>query len=750
MIVDQTQLAAALPGYTLGDEIGAGSFGLVVAGWHRRLQRDVAIKVVSAGWRSPGQARPVAAEGRILASLDHPHIVRVYDHVESGDLHLIVMEMLAGGTLTRRTPRLGHREACAVGLAVADALSAEHDRGVLHRDIKPDNVLFDGAGLPKVVDFGIAKLIRGSAATASRVFGTPMFMAPEQFLAGRLGPYTDLYALGVMLYLLMAGHVPFEDADVGPAGTSAGPLPSRYRDRHLLGDRPPAPVGVPDAVADVIPRSLDRNPDRRPPSARAFALDLARAAAASCGPGWLAESGIPVRLADEVRAAAERPSALAGPATGTLILPPPAGAALAPDPTITYPRAARLDGDMDPELEESSTGPTAGPPAQTAPLDDADGHPPASDDLQGPRGGHPGQPDTPRRRSPQPHRRHVTAAVALLLSGAAGTALTLTLTLGRENGTRSLGRPLTDHTDWALSAVFSPDGQIMVSSSRNGEVWMWDLTDRSAAKRLGHPLTGPRDGVTSLVFSPDGRILVGSGWDGTVWLWDLTDRYAPELVGRPLTGHTGPVWSVAFSMDGRTLASGGDDKTVRLWDMTNRVAPQQLTRLTDDTGYVTSVAFSSDDRILAGAGNGKNVLLWDIADRSAPRRLERSVAGPTVAFAAAFSPDGRALATGGSDGVIRLWDLAIPDDPRPVGRPLTGHTNRIWSLAFSPDGRTLASGGFDNSVRLWNVADRSNPKPRGGPLTGHTGWVLSVRFSPDSQVLASASSDHTVWLWSLP
>ncbi|WP_346434320.1 serine/threonine-protein kinase [Candidatus Protofrankia californiensis] len=195
MIVDRAQVAAALPGYELGAQLGAGAYGLVLAGRHRRLNRQVAIKVLTAD--HDAAAGSFDAEARLLASMDHPHIVRVHDYTEDHDLCLIVMELLAGGTLTRRRKGMSPEGACAVGLAVASALSHAHGQGVLHRDIKTDNMLFDATGLLKVTDFGIAKIVEGSAATASAVIGTPTYMAPEQIRGGRLGPATDLYALGV-------------------------------------------------------------------------------------------------------------------------------------------------------------------------------------------------------------------------------------------------------------------------------------------------------------------------------------------------------------------------------------------------------------------------------------------------------------------------------------------------------------------------------------------------------------------------
>ncbi len=320
MIINEEWVAAALPGYDLGATLGTGASGLVLAGRHRALHRDVAIKILAAG-RDRAVAR-LADEARLLALMDHPHVVRVYDYVETDDLRLIVMELLAGGTLTGRQAGMSPADACAVGLAVAAALGYAHGRGVLHRDIKPDNMLFDSAGLLKVTDFGIAKIIDGSAATASAIVGTPVYMAPEQIMGGRLSPATDLYPLGIVLYQLLSGAPPFDPK-----------LPLHVlAQRHLDTDPPPL-VGVPTPVAMVVTQALAKDPAARQPSAHAFALDLARAAASVYGPDWTARSGIMLRLDDEIRAAAaaDRPS------QRTRMSPAPTGPPPTDPPRTSHP-----------------------------------------------------------------------------------------------------------------------------------------------------------------------------------------------------------------------------------------------------------------------------------------------------------------------------------------------------------------------------------------------------------------------------
>ncbi|EFC83910.1 serine/threonine-protein kinase [Parafrankia sp. EUN1f] len=305
MIIDREQVAAALPDYTVGVQLGRGGFGLVLAGEHRKMGRPVAIKVMAA---DNGEGVTVAGftdEARVLARLNHPHVVQVYDYRETGGLCLVVMELLAGGTLGKRRANLTPQQGCAVGLAVATALTHAHTRRVLHRDIKAGNVLFAADSTPKVSDFGIAKMFERSAVTVSGMAGTPMYMAPEQIERGRIGPATDLYALGVMLYQLLTGRHLFN------------PRQDRQALWHQhLNDPPPPLVGVPDPLAAVVLRALAKRSADRQPDAHTFAIDLAHAATRSYGPGWISATDLPLHLSDDVRHALQTASPqLAPPAT---------------------------------------------------------------------------------------------------------------------------------------------------------------------------------------------------------------------------------------------------------------------------------------------------------------------------------------------------------------------------------------------------------------------------------------------------
>ncbi|ONH56197.1 serine/threonine protein kinase [Frankia sp. CcI49] len=295
MIVDRDRVAKALPGYVLGEQLGSGAFGLVLAGTHRQMGRPVAIKVMEARGTAAAAAG-FAAEARVLARLDHSHVVRVYDYVEDHGLCMVVMELLAGGTLTERRATMSPEEICAAALAIAAALEHAHRHKVLHRDIKTDNVMFAGDGTLKVTDFGIAKLFDGSGTTTSGIAGTPAYMAPEQIEGGQLGPWTDLYALGIVLYSLFTGRLPFDPK-----------LPLLALLGRQLSEPPPPMTGVAAPLAEVVSRALAKSPADRPPDAATFALELASAATAVFGVGWAARGRSPLHLDATVRAATERP-----------------------------------------------------------------------------------------------------------------------------------------------------------------------------------------------------------------------------------------------------------------------------------------------------------------------------------------------------------------------------------------------------------------------------------------------------------
>src|ERR1700728_1958122 len=294
MVDNEGSLDTALPGYEIGTELGRGAFGIVIAGRHRQLGREVAIKHLSPGLMSDEAVRlRFLSEARVLASIDHPHVVPIYDYVEHEDTCLLVMERLAGGTVWNRFVDQGfdQRTACAIALAVCSGLHGAHQHGVLHRDMKPENVLFGADYSLKVTDFGIARVLGQNDVLASRdgeLLGTPAYMAPEQASGTDLGPATDIYAVGVMLFELLSGQLPFRE----DGGSLAIVLRHINEDPTQLSKVAPT---VPAGLAEVVMKALARSPQDRFESAEAFGIAIGHAASAAWGAEWLEETDVQLR-----------------------------------------------------------------------------------------------------------------------------------------------------------------------------------------------------------------------------------------------------------------------------------------------------------------------------------------------------------------------------------------------------------------------------------------------------------------------
>jgi serine/threonine protein kinase len=378
--LERKQVVVALPAYEVGEELGRGAFGIVLAARHRHLHRPVAIKQLPRAFAEDPQVRArFATEARLLAALDHPHIVPIYDYVERSGLCLLVMERLTGGTVATRFREEGMtaEEACAVVLATCAALHHAHLKGVLHRDIKPDNLMFSAEGVLKVTDFGIAKMLGGAATMATRagyVLGTPAYIAPEQAEGGELSPATDVYATATVLYELLSGRLPYSE-EGGPAAVLYRHV---HQDPRPLADAAPR---LPRAVVDVAERALARDLVVRYGTAEEFGVALARAATASWGPGWpLSRAGMPLRTAGPITAATtmERPGRPIAPAAAFPLEVPAAAAdvsstvaapAAPPSPVAPWERllrgevsSARSTGDTRRSLRNNRTADADTPP----------------------------------------------------------------------------------------------------------------------------------------------------------------------------------------------------------------------------------------------------------------------------------------------------------------------------------------------------------------------------------------------------
>lgn len=257
--------------YRLDAKVGAGGMSTVYRAFDVVLERTVAIKsMLRTVAGDSDQLERFRREARAVAQLNHPNIVQVIDVGEHQNAPFIVFEYIAGETLKQRIRRLGRlpvTEALAYSIEIARALQAAHARGIVHRDVKPQNVLIDEEGRAKVTDFGIARTLEEDGLTADgRVLGTTDYVSPEQALGKRVGPQSDLYSLGIVLYEMLVGDVPFK-------GDNQVTIAMRHV-REELPDVTLLRPGVSVALAQLLDRLTDKQPSGRPADAAAAIADL--------------------------------------------------------------------------------------------------------------------------------------------------------------------------------------------------------------------------------------------------------------------------------------------------------------------------------------------------------------------------------------------------------------------------------------------------------------------------------------------
>jgi eukaryotic-like serine/threonine-protein kinase len=669
--------------------------GAVYKAYDPFLDRTVAIKVLAPHlvWEKDFVER-FLREARAAGRLQHPGIIPVYDVGQESSSYYFVMAYLPGPSLKQRIAQKGKLtpdEALPILRQLADALDYAHSEGLIHRDVKPANVMFDKRGQAMLTDFGIVKAVEESRLTGTGAsIGTPHYMAPEQVKGVQVSARADQYALAIVTFEMLTGNVPFD------ATTTTAVLFKQVND-------PPPSIcklctDLPRSVDGVIKRALAKSPDKRYASCGEFvkALEVALAQAVAKPrkptptPSPLEPLPTQVALAEArpfspFRAGSWQGRLMIGGGIGVLVIVGLVIAALAgrPGPATPTPIAAiQPTSSATPAptstLQQTSTPThTPGPPTQT---------PTSSPTLPA---------STP---VPQP------AAV-----------------ISSDNVNR-----VTKLAEWDVGtwwATFSPDGKMMALGS--GGVSLWAPSSGREMYILSK-LTIP---ASRGIFSPDGALLASGPGDGTVKVWDVAS--GRELY--TLAGHNTLASSVAFSPDGKLLASAGgfNDATIKLWDV---ASGSTLLSLTGHNKGISAVVFSPDGAQLASGSDDRRVKIWQLPDGLELRTIEYTAAVKSTAF----SPDGTVLASALTNGRIELWDVSHERE----SRTLPGHADQAWSLAFSPDGRILASAAWDATVKLWDVSAGRELRT----LT-HTDRVLSVAFSPDGRLLASGSADGIVRVW---
>ena len=681
--------------YRILDKIGAGGMGMVFKAEHRLMKRIVALKLLPPSFtRDPLFVLRFRREAEAVARLSHPNVVAALDAGEFKGLHFFAMEYVEGRNLDRLVKEKGPMsvdQALDCLIQSARGLQAAHARGILHRDIKPLNLLLDPVGTVKVLDLGLARIERDSAlgdpATADEaltrhgdVMGTVEYMSPEQAFDSRsVDGRSDIYSLGCTLYYLLAGKPPY------PRDASILACALAHRERSIPSLRDARPE-VPPALDGAYRRMMAKKPQDRYPTIDALIDSLEACRSAIASPGLEPPASPP-------RARTPRAWLATGAAVAALAL---AFALIAIGLVRPRPRPG------------TRPSPAVAPDVSTIVV-------PARRDVPSPERVE----RVPGSNSDVEVSRPAAVAEAKTEARSEHAARKGLASIGPIVEARRFlshgGRP-------AESVAIARDGRHALSAGDDQTVRYWKVADGEEVRGFRHD--GP---VYAAAFSPDGRTFVSASGDKTARIWEVES--GREVVRFP--GHHQAVYAAAFSPDGRHALTGGRDKTARLWDaMTGSEV-----RTFPHAGIVVALAFSPSGRSALTASN-KTLSLWDVETGTTTFKLE----GYADVLCVAFSSDGHRGLSGASDGALTLWDL----DRHSLLRRIEEPGNWVRCAGFLPDDRHALAGTQNGNLILWDIEGSWPPRSFPGKA-GHLGLAIV----PDGRQAMTADLDGSIRLWTL-
>ncbi len=703
--------------YRLIRELGEGGMGSVwLAEQIFPVRRTVALKLIRAGMFDETVLQRFEAERQSLAIMDHPAIAKVFDAgtTPQGQPYF-VMEYVAGLPLTEYCDqhKLSIQQRLEIFIQVCEGVQHAHQKAIIHRDLKPANILVieaDGRPIPRIIDFGLAKPATAKAPEETLLthfgefIGTPGYMSPEQMNpnAQDIDTRTDVYSLGVVLYVLLTGQQPFDTErrkqpfdewlrqlrEEEPLNPSAKVSADRNRSTACAQARGTGPRQLVSLLRGdldwIVMKALERDRERRYGTPTELAADLHR---------YLKHEPVEARPASALYRTGKliRRYRFAAAFIGmvTLLSVITSGAAL-----IAMSKQREAENQTRQALQAQSRLLTQEASQRLKDSDVA------------------GAQDIILEVLTNPHFAQGQLAAALSVfqeARAADTQLAV----------------FSGHGDLVRSAAYSPDGSRIVTASYDKTARIWDT-------RLGTQLivlSGHSGHVRSAEYSPDGTHIVTASADKTARIWDARDGRQLAV----LSGHLDRVYSAEYSPDGNRIVTSSYDKTARIWDAHSG---EQLIILSGHGDRVYDAAYSPDGTRIVTASADKTARIWDAL--SGKQLLVLS--GPdAVVYSAAYSPDGTRVVTALGDKTAQIWDTRI-------GKPLaalTGHGDVVYSAVFSPDGNRIATASQDKSARIWDAKTGAQLVV----LSGHGDIVQSAAYSPDGSQLVTASRDKTARNW---